>query len=299
MNLAFVPRRLVTTDDRRVLGAFQFVDAVTGVPVTVPAAYEIRRAAVAGQAEEIVLDTRAVRVLQNRRGIYVIMTAPFFERYVESFDNPQAPPETAAGPLGLRVDVTDAGPQYLPLAFRFDLPRSLDPDDEGSVLRPVPVPLFRAPTAPVQDGWAVLRARVVQRQTNPPRALPGVVVRAYAMPRAANDRPIGEGLTDWRGHAVGEAVVPIASLRRFAPGAGPTPVAIDQLIDLETIRESAFTGANEPLNVSRLTTGAGPGLIRATTTLPDPANPALTIIRPEDPLRVQAGREYVVELSMP
>jgi len=64
----------------------------------------------------------AVRLRQNRSGLFVVFSAPFFDSYTSSFEDPVAPPETAANPLRLRLAVADAGPYYLPQEFVFDLP---------------------------------------------------------------------------------------------------------------------------------------------------------------------------------
>ena len=299
MSLALLPRRDVDLVDRRVIGAFQFVDAVTRFPLTVPAVIEVRRAIMPGTSEEVLLPPRAVGILQNRRGICVITQAPLFETYVSSFDTPQPPPATAAGPLRLRVGVLDAGPHYLPQEFQVDLPRSLDPTAANSVFAAQQVGLFRAPVAPVLDGWAVLRVRVTRTGSSPVAPLPGVVVSVFRSPRGAGDAPIGAGMTDWRGGVAGEALVPVTDVQRFRPGSGPTPIETDQPILFEATRDTGFTGASGQLpDVPRLLAATGEGLIRPPNL---PPGSELEILHPTTtpPIRVEAGREYVVQLQMP
>jgi hypothetical protein len=108
MNLDLLPRRVVETVDRRVLGAFQFVDAVTRLPVVVPAAIVVRGATVAGAPVDAGRQENAIRILQNRRGVAVIFRAPFFETYTSTFDHPTPPPETQPNPLRLLLAVADA-----------------------------------------------------------------------------------------------------------------------------------------------------------------------------------------------
>ena len=299
MNLELLPHRRLEISDRRVIGALQFVDAVTGLPVVFPARMEVRGAEVAGTPVDVALHEHAIRLQQNRTGLVVIFSAPFFEAYTGAFDAPATPPQIVANPLRLRLAIADAGPSYLPQAFSVDLPRSLDPDVPASVFNPVRVGLFRSPSAAVQDGWAVLRIRVTASGTNPPAPLAGVLLRVFRLPRAADDRPIGMGMTDWRGSIRGEALVPVADVQRFRPGAGANVIENDQAIEIEATRHSGFTGDAASLpDVPALVAGTGSGVIRP----PDlPPASALEILQPAapPPLRVQAGREYVVHLAMP
>jgi hypothetical protein len=302
INLELLPRRVIDTVDRRVLGAFQFVDAVTGLPVVVPARIEVRGAAIGGAPVDEARHEHAIRILQNRRGIAVIFRAPFFDAYTNAFENPVAPAETAANPLRLRLAVVDAGPYYLPQEFLLDLPRALDADAPNNVFEPQPVRLFRAPNAPVQDGWALLRLLATEAGTDPERPLPGVLVRVFRSPRGLNDVPIGEGMTDWRGDITGEALVPILGIQRFRPGDGENVIETDEAIVFEATRHSGFSGAAGQLpDVPALLAGTGAGLIRPPGT---PPGSVLAILNPEPtnpptPLRVQAGREYTVHLAMP
>jgi hypothetical protein len=299
MNLAVLPHRRIETVDRRVLGAFQFVDAVTGLPTGGPATVEVRGADVAGIPVDVALNEHAVRLRGNRVGLVVIFSAPFFETYAGALEDPVPPPQTAADPLRLRLAVTDAGPSYLPQEFLVDLPRTLDPNAPDNVFQPLRVGLFRAPNAAVQDGWAVLRVRVTAAGVMPPNPLPGVLLRVFRSPRSVADRPIGAGMTEWRGNVRGEALVPVTDVQRFRPGAGPRVVETDQAIELEATRHSGFTGAAAQLpDVPALVAGTGPGLIRPPS---QPLNSLLEIVRPATPppIRVQAGREYVVHLAMP
>lgn len=297
MNLSERPHRIVETVDRRVLAGFQFVDAVTRVPLAVSASVAAREATIPGIPGEVRLPENAVDIRQNRRGVFVLFRAPLFDTYTASFTNPQDPPEVQNGPLRLRLSVGDAGPHYLPQRFQLELPRALDPAAAATVFEPVRVGLFRSPRAPVRDGWAVLRVSVAQAGANPPRPLAGVLVGVFRSPRGAGDLPIGAGMTDWREEARGEALVAVADIQRFRAGQGPNVVETEQEIVLEATRDNGFTGAPGQLpDVARLLAGTGTGIIRP----PDrPAGSQLTVVRPATPLRVRPGREYAVELAMP
>ena len=292
-----MPVHVIEAADRRVVGAFELVDAATRIPTVPPGTIEARRVILPGAQDEVEVPDRALQIIQNRRGIHVVFRAPLFDTYIQSFDNPQPPAETAAGPLRLRIRVLDAGPQYLPQEFEMRLPRSLDPTDPDSVFVPQRVEMFRAPGAFVQDGWAVLRVRVVESGPVPERPLPGVLVRVFRSPRGLADQPIGVGMTDWRGNARGEAIVPVTGLQRFRPGSGQDVVETDLAIVFEATRDTRFTGAGDQTpDVARLIAGTADGIVRP----PDrPVNSVLQVQRPPAPLRVQVGREYVVQLAMP
>jgi hypothetical protein len=193
--------------------------------------------------------------------------------------------------------IVDAGAHHLPQLFQVDLPRPLDPAAAGHVFERQEVGLFRAPGAPLQDGWAVLRVLVTLAGTNPPDPLPGVLVRVFRSPRGAADQPIGAGMTDWRGEVRGEALVPVTNIRRFRPGSGTNVIEREQAVEFEATRDSRFTGAADQLpDVARILAGAGEGVIRP----PDrPPGSVLAVVRPATAVRVEAGRETVVHLAMP
>jgi hypothetical protein len=288
MKLELLPRRIVETADRRVLGAFQFVDAVTGLPVRIPSGVDTRRMRIAGVPGEVDVPEQSIRLLQNRRGMYVVFSAPFFDAYVNSFDNPQVPPEA----ISVSVRVTDAGPQYLPQEFQLDVPRALDSDAPDTVFEPLRVGLFRSPAAPVQDGWSLLRVRVVEAGTNPARPLPGVLIRVFRSPRVGGAPPVGEGMTEWRGRAIGEALVPVRGLQRFRPGGGANVIETEHTLELETTRDRLFTAAADQLpNLPRIQAGTAQNVVR---TLHADLN-----ITPAPPVLVEAGREYTLRLAMP
>ena len=297
MNFASLPLNVVETVDRRVLGAFRFVDSVTRLPIAAPAKLEMRGGILTGMPGKPVLQVDTVRILQNRRGIHVIFRAPLFDAYADAFENPQPPAETENGPLRLRLAVTEIAEPYLPQEFEFDLPRSLDPKVSGSVFNPFDVALFRAPNAPVQDGWAVLRVAITRTGASPADPLPGVLLRVFRSPRSDEDSPIGAGMTDWRERRRGEALVALSGIQRFRPGSGNNVIETDQAIDFEATRDSEFTGAvGQFPNVSRLIAGTGDKLIRPPN---QPPVSELKIVRPTGPVRVRAGQEDVVSLSMP
>jgi hypothetical protein len=111
--------RVVEHVDRRVLGAFQFVDAVTRLPVTVAAKVGVRRAALVNGAADtgVPLHEGSVQIRQTQSAFHTILRAPFFDAYAVSFLDPQNPPETLNRRLRLRLAVTNAGPHTCRRSF--------------------------------------------------------------------------------------------------------------------------------------------------------------------------------------
>jgi hypothetical protein len=280
--------------DRRVLGAIRFVDATTRQPVTAIAKVEARFAMFPGIPVPVPVPDRSIQIRQNRRGWFVIFRAPFFDAYIATFDSPQPPAELGGAQLGLRVDVSDAGPYYLPRQFQVDLPRSLDPAADGNVFDPLDVRLFRAPSSPLLDGWAVVRVSIARTGAGPRQGLGGVLVRAFVPQHAADAQPLGVGMTDWRRTVAGEAVVPIVIPRfRAGDGNGGGVIQTTQDIELEVTRDPQFPRTADDLpDLATLEAGGHPRFVV-------PGAAETTLVRPDVPLQIRAGRELSVVLTMP
>jgi hypothetical protein len=294
---------------RRALGAIRLTDQPAKNPVTIPARIEVLSAAIIDVAppappvlvREVPLGLAAVRVHQNRRGWFVVSRAPFFDAYTSTFLNPVNPPELPAGRrLRLRLGVTDAGPQHLPRLFELLLPRSLDPDAAASVMVPQDVELLRAPSALVAEGWSTLRVRV---RNAAGAALPAALIRVFRRPRPANARPVGIGLTEWRGPSLrGEAVVPIPGLLRFAPGAGANVLDTKHDIEIEATRDTSFPDAalRTPIedqlpDIDALIAGAGGTMVRRVST----PGPDALVMNPPHPLAIAAAESLTLDLTLP
>lgn len=287
---------VIESDVRRLLAAVQLVDAVTELPVIAPTPIRSTHAELVrdGGNVDVPLMPTSVVVTQNASGIYLIVRAPHFDTYTSTFLDPADPPETADGPLRIGFVLQDPGPKYLPQSFSVDLPRAASPEDPDSVFEPVRIILMRAPSAPVQHGWAVLRVRVVEAGTDPEVPLPGVLLRAYGSPRDDDDEPIGWGMTEWRGRLRGEALVPVAGVERFRPGSRGNVIESDLAVVIEASRLVGFTGERDTYpDVSRLL-AAIPADISD-----DDAGPDVRLVREGHTLDVQAGRSHTIEISMP
>ncbi len=287
---------VVESDVRRLLAAVQLVDAVTDLPVIAPTVIYPTHAELvrdAGNIDVPFLPTSLV-VRQNTSGFHVILRAPHFDAYASTFLDPEDPPETVDGPLRIGFVLEDPGPKYLPQSFSVDLPRGARPEDPDSVFDPVRMIVMRAPSAPVQHGWAVLRVRVFEAGTDPEVPLPGVLLRAYSSPRDAADDPIGWGMTEWRGDLRGEALVPIAGVQRFRPGTNGNVIESNLPVVIEASRLVDFTGAlNTYPDVSRILAA-----IPADAGDSD-AGPDVRLVREAHMLDVHAGRSHTIEISMP
>lgn len=310
MILATTSIRDIDAVEHRVLGAIRLVDDPTGTTLVVPAVIESRSAVVIDipppgpltEVKSMVVGPGALDIRQNRRGWFVIFQAPLFDTYTLAFLNPGNPLEPPANRrLRLRFAITSAGPEHLPRFFDFLLPRSLSADSASSVLIPHAVELLRAPAATLADGWAALRVRV--RQNDTLATLPGVLIRAFRSPRAANAEPIGVGLTEWRDeHMRGEAVVPIPRLLRFTPGSGTNVLETTHAIELEVTRDRNFpdptlrapTVVQIP-DVDALIAGVGASIVRRVST-PGTAD---FVINPPAPHAIAAAEELVLDLTMP
>ena len=168
--------------ESRVLGAVRYLDATTGQPVG-------RLLEVRGQG---------VRLVRNLRGLYVLAAAPGLEEHPPSFQQPPLNP--AVEGLTVTLSVADPAGRFLPRTHTLKLPRG------PQLFEPVDVRLYPAPAASLSPGWAVARVTVTDAGGKP---LPGALIRVL---RAADSQLLASGLTEWRGAAVGEALVPVAGI---------------------------------------------------------------------------------------
>jgi hypothetical protein len=185
------------TVDRRVLGAIRFVDAVT-------------RAAI---SEPLVVSAPGVSWRRNSSGWFVVAAAPGLHDHTLAFDAPPAIPPV--GTLPIELTVRDPGRRYVARRHTFHLPRSADPAgalDPGSLFRPADVPMFRSSSAPVAQGWAVVRATVTAAGSG--ARLGGALL--LVLSTAAPPVVLAAGIADERGEGV--VVVPNVPVTTFGEG---------------------------------------------------------------------------------
>lgn len=179
------------TIDRRVLAALRFRDAVTGA--TVAGALDVRAA--------------GARWIRNRRGWWILASAPGLVAHTTAFAAP--PPAPTIGTVPLRVRVADPAGRYLPRTATVALPRNPDPvkaDRPESLFQPVEVDLFPSPAAAVSPNWAVLRVSA----SGPDGPLGGALLRVVR--KAAPATVLGLGMTDARGEGlIAVAGIPVTT----------------------------------------------------------------------------------------
>jgi hypothetical protein len=254
--------------DWRVLGALRCVDGVTGTPIERP--LEVR---VAG-----------AEILRNRSGLYVIRRAAALADHEPSFEAPPALP--AIGSLALALTVADPLDAYLPRRANLALPRDPDPANAGtaaSLFRPLDLPLYPSPAAPLAVNWAVLRISLVAASGE---HLGGALLRVLR-----NGNVLARGLTDWRG----EALVPVAGVPVTTFSEDEDAVVITEI---EVAVEAIFDPA-----AGRLTPAAEVRAGRPPASLPtvDPAAleaAAATLPRIQQNVAIAARRAQALSLSL-
>ncbi|WP_349744301.1 hypothetical protein [Roseateles cavernae] len=255
--------------DRRIFGAIEFVDALSDAPLRAP----------------LHIDAPGLRLLPNRRGLYVIHAVDAEDDYTRAFDDPPAVPPRR----DFRLTIHDPQQHYLPQTLTLALPRLLPQpgvplDDVDNAQRPLRVRLYPSADRPLRAAWAVLRLAV---------QLPGGVglanVVIEAQPRLAG-QPLRHTLTD----AHGEALLVIPGMPAILPDAGgPAGLSREFRLGLQLLLDPAVVVRSDAAAVPV------PDL-RAVLARREAGVPALRVISPADPL-LSAGssRRHVETVSWP
>jgi hypothetical protein len=159
------------TTDRRVLGGFVFVDAITRETVLAPLA----------------VTSRTLRVRANRSGVYAIFDAPGSSRLTTQFN-----PPAAGWPAGQSFEVTVRDPNLRYLARRANVQA---PQGLTAVLTPQQVNLYAGPSAVLAPNWAVIRVSVTGSAG---KGLPWAALHVIR----SDNSVAAAGVTDARGEAV-------------------------------------------------------------------------------------------------
>jgi hypothetical protein len=197
---------LIETVDRRILGAFVCVDAITGSSV-VPA---------------IPVTSAQWNVKANRSGTYVIFDGPGFDALTTQF----VPSGTwPAAPTQYEVTLQDSNLRYLPRRAMVSAPAAVPAIPPVSatptgVFAPQQVTVFPSPAAAVGPNWATIRVSVTQAGTTPPRGLPYAIVQVINTDGSA---VLATGQTDSNGEALLAVIGP--TLQPNPQGGGDVTVS--------------------------------------------------------------------------
>jgi hypothetical protein len=209
--------------DRRILGAFVCVDAISGSSVANP---------ISATAPQWTLKP-------NRSGVYVIFSGPglFSEPGHDPLTTQFLPSGTWPGPVFFEVTLQDPNRRYLPRRASVQAPlkvpvippapagSSTNPaalaalQDRTSVFDPQRVALYPAPSAPTGPNWAVLHASVTRSGTTPAQGLPWAVLQVT---RNSDNVVLATGQAD----ASGEALLAVLGLGVQPSTSGTGPVTV-------------------------------------------------------------------------
>ena len=150
---------MLEVSERRILGAFRMVSAITGTSVD----------------SDFIVDAGDLKVLRNRSGVFVVRDAPGMHDLTTKSDV-----QGVALPAQQQFEITvrDDDFVYLPRRFKLALPRKIAPlTDPDSVFNAVKVKMYPTPAAPVMPSWAVLRVSVVKAGGPARTGLPWSAIR--------------------------------------------------------------------------------------------------------------------------
>ncbi|MEM6847774.1 MAG: hypothetical protein AAF580_06815 [Pseudomonadota bacterium] len=237
--------------DQRVLGALRFTDGVTASAINRPLSVEAPH----------------LTLLRNRDGLYVILSAAGLGTHTQAFDTPPAAP--AAESLSFDLTVADPRGEFLPTRATIALPRPFDlPGGITTLLEPIDVALASNPGRTASSAWAVVRAAVLDENSDP---LPGALVTVAP---SGGGNALGWGLTNRQG----EAMVAVAGLPALVDVVPITPGGDTELAIAETsvtVSARADTARPFPANPVQLTAG-GPTVRTSAAAVPATLTPGRT-----------------------
>ncbi len=157
--------------DRRVLGGFVFIDAITGSSIDVP----------------LPVASAQLTLKVNRSGVYkAIFNGPGFNALTNEFIQVTATPAAQ----NFEITVSDPSLNYLPRRAMIQAPQNLT-----AAFTPLQVRLYPSSAAVVEPNWAVVRASVTSSAGAP---LPWTVIQVVM----SDNSVAATGVTDARGEAL-------------------------------------------------------------------------------------------------
>jgi hypothetical protein len=195
--------------DRRILGAFVCIDAMTGNSIPGP----------------LLASNPLWRLKPNQSGIFVIFDGPGFNEQTGQF----VPAGTWPAAVSFEITIQDPQGRYLPRRATIKAPLAVPAvtaanistvtSDPTTVFDPQPVKLYPTAAAAVSPNWAVIRVSVV-RTTPPSNGLQGAYVRADSVPAGA--KPLAEGVTGPNG----ETILVVRGLTTQVSGSAAGPLTV-------------------------------------------------------------------------
>lgn len=228
MSAAIAGQKIAVREwrDRRVIAGLRFVDSTTGGSILQPLRLQAARS----------------EFVRNRIGLYVLLSTPGFEDYINTFDLAGAAESEAVGPdvTVLGISIQDPSGRYLPRQFSLSLPRdsasnSDSADDEASLFQPVQIALYPAAIAPTNPNWAVLRATVLNSAN---QRLPWALIRTTVNAETTLTQ------SDWRGEAL-IAIPGIPIVTASSDEASEDPSTREFSADLEVVFDPALNTIDE------------------------------------------------------
>lgn len=156
--------------DRRVLGGFVLVDAITSNSIPAP----------------LTVTSTQLQLKVNRSGVYAIFNGPGFSPLTDEF----IPIGTWPAPQGFEITVIDPSLRYLARRAQIQAPQKL-----VGTFAPQQVPLYPSPSSTIEANWAVVRASVTSSAGDP---LPWAFVEVLLSDATVAAR----GVADARGEAL-------------------------------------------------------------------------------------------------
>ena len=190
--------------DRRVLGAFVCVDAITGNSI-VPA---------------IPVSAPDWKVKPNRNGVYVIFDGPGLDNKTTQF----IPTGDWSHQQTLEVSLRDPSLRYLPRRASLKAPFAVPayppvPNPPTGVFAPQKIAVYPSPAAIIGPNWASIHASVTRAGSNPLKGLPWAVLRVT---KDSDHSVMANGQTNQNG----EALLAVVGLTVQANTGGGGPVTI-------------------------------------------------------------------------
>jgi len=211
---------IVEDVERRVWAALRPIDAVTRLPLAAP-----MRVGGPGQTW-----------IANRSGLMVLhrLTEPAAQREeLSRYEASFAAPTAVVPPIALDVRLDDPRRLHLARRVAITLPRpdSARGDELPDLCRPVDVPMYPAPNAPLAATWAIVRASVARAGS----AAAGCALTVHEPGDAT--RVLGRGQSDARG----EAVVAVVGVAAFIASGGTDAFVRERDAELTVVFEPAVS----------------------------------------------------------